>query len=173
MAGQVPQHQFPSTEPEKTESKGYLWIAVVLVLFVAAGVFALTRTERHTRDKAVQAASTHSQAPMPEPEEGSPFIQFSPSDILIDTSWSLLSGHNPTVRFSCRLAPEVQSAKVVILCYRTQGADKWRTVEAHPRRGHIYRITLRDLYRDMPYECFFIVHNKKFTEQSRTLRFHT
>ena len=159
---------FPRPDTETSESAGFLWIAVAIILFVAAGLFIMTRTERHTRE-----AAERSQTPVQQREDGSPLIRFSPTDIQVDTGWSLLAGRHPTVTFTCQLAPDAPKAEAVILCYHTLGTPDWYTVTAHARRDRIWRITLRDLYRNMPYECFFIFRTADTVVRSGCVRFHT
>lgn len=159
---------FPRTDSETTESTGYLWIAVVIAVFVVAGLFFMTRTERHTREVA-----EHAQTPLQLHDEGSPLIRFTPADVQVDTSWSLLSGRHPSVTFTCQLAPKAPRAEAVILCYRIPNTPDWYTVTAHARRDRTWRITLRDLYRNMPYECFFILRTADTVVRSGCVRFHT
>ena len=159
---------FPRQESEKPQSTGYLWIAVVIAVLVAAGLFYMTHTERRTREVAERT-----QTPVQMSEDGSPLIRFSPADIQVDTSWSLLSGRHPTVTFSCRLTPEAPRAEVVVLCYRTPGTPDWYTVTAHARRDRTWDITLRDLSRNMPYECFFVARTADTVVRSGCIRFHT
>ena len=40
-------------------------------------------------------------------------------------------------------------------------------------RDRAARITLRDLYRDMPYECFFVIVGRDTMFQSKVVRFET
>lgn len=86
--------------------------------------------------------------------EDSHLITFSQEDVDVSTGWKFLSGIYPTVTFRCRIDPSV-SSRMVVLCYRPMDSDQWLTVETRVRRDHTAKITLRDLHRNTPYECFF------------------
>lgn len=158
----------PSDKP-KPEPAAYVWIVVAMAVVVAAVVFVMLRTERRARE----TAGAEIQAPPPLQDEGFPLVHFIPQDVKVEKGWSLLSGHHPTVTFTCRLAPSFRPSDVVVLCYRTIGSGEWLTAETHPRRDRTCRLTLRDLYRDMPYECFFVVSNRDTMVQSGTVQFTT
>lgn len=159
---------FPRPDSESSQPSVYLWVVTVIIVLVAILFLFMTSTVRQTRENAELTPT-----PQQEGDESSPFILFTAADIQIDTRWTLLSGRCPTVTFHCRLAPEVPRTEAVILCYRTPGSPEWNTVTASPRHGRHYRITLRDLYRDMPYECFFIARTRDSLVRSVCLRFHT
>jgi len=108
------------------------------------------------RDKECETANEFLQQNIPAEflEEGSPLITFSSEDVEVSSGWKILSGIYPTVTFRCRIAPSVKS-RTAVLCYRPLGTDEWLTVETRVRRDHTVKLTLRDLHRDTPYECFF------------------
>lgn len=155
---------------ETTRSNAvYVWIAVVFAVLVGGIAFVMVRTERNTREHAV----AQEQTPPPDSGESSTLIEFTPADVQVNTGWTLLAGRHPSVKFTCRLAPSAPAAKLAVLCYRPCGSSEWLSVEAHPRRDRTCRVTLRDLSRNMPYECFFIVSTGDSVIQSGIVRFHT
>lgn len=147
----------------------YVWIAVAFVVLVGAIAFVMVRTDRNTRER----ATAQEQTPPPDSGESSTLIEFAPEDVQVNTGWTLLAGRHPTVKFTCGLAPAVSAAKLAVLCYRPCGSSEWLSVEARPRRDRTCHVTLRDLSRNMPYECFFIVSTGDSVIQSGIVRFHT
>lgn len=170
MADIVPQPGSPAPGKSKTGVSFYVWIAMAAAVLVAAVAFFMIRTEHRTRER----ASAHAQTPPPSYDTEDQPIDFTSDDVQVNTGWSFLAGRHPSVTFTCRLAPSLQSANVVVLCYRPLGVSEWFTVETHPRRDGSCRLTLRDLYRNMPYECFFLASTRDNTViQSRAVRFNT
>ena len=172
MVALVPRPDLPDDDPSGKASSSFLWIVVALVVMVAAGSLALLSAERHARETARETAETRVLEPEEE-RQGASQIRFGPEDIQVNHRWTVLAGKRPAVTFTSRVAPELKGIKAVFLAYRTLGAPQWGTAEAAPRRNHTYRITLHDLHRDMPYECFFFVCCKDTVLQSRVLEFHT
>lgn len=168
MEEPVSRPDVPAEETTRSNAV-YVWIAVAFAVLVGAIVFVMVRTERNTRERAVAQEQTSP----PDSGESSTLIEFTPADIQVNTGWTLLAGRHPSVKFTCRLAPSAPAAKLAVLCYRPCGSSEWLSVEAHPRRDHTCRVTLRDLSRNMPYECFFIVSTGDSVIQSGIVRFHT
>jgi len=169
MDESIQRPDMPSEKPVHSNRAVYIWIVVGVTALFAAIYFLMVRNERHTRER----AAVHEQAPPPSSEETSTLIDFSLKDIQVNTGWTLLAGRHPSVKFTCRIAPSVRDMKVTALCYRPCGSSEWLSVEVHPHRDRTCRVTLRDLYRDMPYECFFIVCTSDTVIQSSTVRFKT
>lgn len=169
MESPVPRPDIPSQKRRRGNAIAYVWIALAFVALIAAIAFVVLRTERNTRE----CATTQAQTPPPPAEEGSDLIEFTPADVKINTGWSLLAGSHPTVTFTCRLSSAAQSAKLAVLCYRPLGASEWLTVETRPRRDRTCRVTLRDLTRNMPYECLFIVRTPDTILRSSVVGFTT
>jgi hypothetical protein len=162
----------PDMPPEETAHGNrvvYIWIVVGVATLFAAIYFLMARNEQHTRER----ATVQEQTPPPSSEGTSTLIDFTPKDVQVNTGWTLLAGRHPSVKFTCRLAPSIRDMKVTALCYRPCGSSEWLSVEVHPHRDRTCRVTLRDLYRDMPYECFFIVCTRDTVIQSSTVRFKT
>ena len=169
MGSIVPRADIPS-EPKEPSGLGlFRWIVVGLIV-VATGVGLLTWTNsvRRERAAAVQLAQSSNLIL----QEGSPHISFTEKDVTVDHKWGLLSGRHQSVTFSCRLSPALQT-KFVILCYRPLGSAEWSSAETHPRRENTCRLTLRDLHRDMLYECFFIAYSKDTAVRSGSVMFST
>lgn len=139
-----------SQEPQLRGS--YFLIAVMVGVLLAVVSFLWHNTRNEERKTANEFLGQNISEKVL--GEGSPLISFSYEDVEVSTGWKFLSGLHPTVSFRCRLAPSVKS-RMVVLCYRPMGSDRWQTVETRVRRNHIAKITLRDLHRDTPYECFF------------------
>ena len=156
-------------ETVRSNTAVYVWIVVAVAVLVAAITFVMMRTERNTRER----AAAQEQALPPSSEDASTLIEFTPEDVQVNTGWTLLAGRHPSVKFTCRLAPSAPDAKLAILCYRPCGSSEWLSVEVHPRRDRTCRVTLRDLSRNMPYECFFIVTTGDTVIQSGIVRFKT
>lgn len=163
-----------SNEPEKSSEDRsfrflFLLIFGVLALMVLGGVLLQRRSERQAREDAVRAQENLPQL-SPEP---SPYILFTPDDVEVVRRWTLLSGNHPTVKFSCRLTPKAQTANELVLSYRTLGSPTWQTVVARKTRDNVWRVVLRDLLRDMPYECFFVAICQEDLYRSDVVVFHT
>lgn len=157
------------TKATTRHNVAYVWIAVAFVVLVGTIALVMVHTDRDTRKQ----AAVQEQTPPPDSGESSTLIEFTPEDVQVNTGWTLLAGRHPTVKFTCRLAPSAPAAKLAILCYRPCGSQEWLSVEVHPRRDRTCRVTLRDLSRNMPYECFFIVSTGDSVIQSGIVRFHT
>lgn len=169
MTGPVSRQDIPSEGFERSYTTIYVWIGVAIAVLVGIVSFVMVRTERNTREQ----ANVQEQAPPPDSEEASTLVDFTPADVQVNTGWTLLAGRNPSVKFTCRLASSAPAAKLAVLCYRPCGSQEWLSVEAHPRRDRTFRVTLRDLSRNMPYECFFIVSTGDTVIRSGIVRFHT
>ena len=141
------------TKSQEPQLKGSYFAIAVMVGILLAVVSVLWH---QTRDKERETANEFLQHNIPVAYwgEGNPLIAFSPEDVEVSTGWKFLSGLHPTVTFRCRIAPSVKS-RTAVLCYRPLGTDQWLTVETRVRRDHTVKLTLRDLHRDTPYECFF------------------
>lgn len=154
-----------SNEPaaERSQRPFRLIVIVAVALLVFVGVLIQKQLERRVRAEALRVREY-----VPESSSGdSRAILFSLDDVEVVRGWTFLSGSHPTVRFSCRLAPSMHSARTVVLCYRPLGTEEWQTVEARAGRGRIWKVVLRDLYREMPYECFFVAYNKDTMARSK------
>lgn len=141
------------SKSQEPQLKGtYFAIAIIVGILLAVVSFLW----HQARDAERETANEFLQQNVPAEfvGEGSPLISFSSEDVEVSTGWKFLSGIYPTVTFRCRIAPSVKS-RTVVLCYRPLGTDQWLTVETRVRRDHTVKLTLRDLHRDTPYECFF------------------
>lgn len=150
VSGNHPATQVPTPQPTP---RVFLWVFLPIafvVIIVSAVMFDVERRTRESAKASAEVPGTHAAA--------SSLISFEPDDVTVNNRWTLLAGHHPTVTFTCRLSPTLNPPKAVILCFRPAGATKWESVETHPRRDRTCRITLRDLRRDMPYECFFLTY---------------
>ena len=163
----------PVIPPEPDEPSGlgvFRWIVIgIIVAATFAGVLHWTMSVHRDRAEAVRMARPAEQLTC----EGSPLIEFSGKDVVVNRKWSPLAGRHPSVTFTCRLSPALPPAKFVILCYRPFGTGEWITAETHPRRANSCRLTMHDLLRDMPYECFFIACSNDTTIQSNRIIFNT
>ncbi len=138
----VPALQNPNDRParkSKTATAAYVWIVLAIAVLVSAVTLVMVRSERLTRER----ASTQAQTSQIKSDGSSSLIEFTPSDVTVKNGWTILSGHHPTVTFTCRLVPS-----------------------APP-------ITLRDLSRNMPYECFFVVPTSDTVLRSAIVGFTT
>lgn len=169
MGESLPRLGISSEETVRSNTAVYVWIFVAVAVLVATIVFVMMRTERKTRERAIVQVQT----PPPPSEEAATLIEFSPEDVQVNTGWTILAGRHPSVKFTCRLAPSIRDMKMAALCYRPCGSSEWLSVEVHPRRARTCRVTLRDLSRNMPYECFFIVTTGDNVIQSGIVRFKT
>ncbi len=168
----VPALQNPDDRParkSKTATAAYVWIVLAIAVLVSAVTLVMVRSERLTRER----AGTQAQTSQIQSDGSSSLIEFTPSDVTVKNGWTILSGHHPTVTFTCRLAPSAPPARVAVLSYRPAGAQEWLTAEGHPRRDGTCRITLRDLSRNMPYECFFVVPTSDTVLRSAIVGFTT
>ena len=101
----------------------------------------------------------------------SPLLQIGPEDVTISHKWSLLSGIYPAVMFRCHFYTPSRTFSRAVFCYRPLGSPVWTTEEARLRRDNTARLTLRDLRRNIPYECFFIAENQDTIVRSRIVTF--
>ena len=176
MSDIVPHINIPD---EKSEGEGKRGVARGILLIVAAVVAVIlllwgVNVRRDRQQAAVQAQTARSGSDSPAvSRQGSPLVQFTPGDVTVSHRWSLFAGTHPAVTFRCRLSPTLPKTEYVMLRYRTLASDTWHSVEAKPRRGGEYRITLRDLHRDMHYECFFLAYGKDTVTLSDFVTFST
>lgn len=168
----VPRPDLPDDDGSGRWNLSFLWIIVAIVMMVAAGSAALLTMENRARKVADETAAIRG-LDSAEQQETAPLVQFSPDNIQVNHRWTILAGKHPAVTFTGRIDPGLKDTKAVFLAYRTLGAKEWSTAEARARRDHTCRITLRDLHRNMPYECYFIVCTKDTMLQSNVLQFHT
>jgi hypothetical protein len=103
----------------------------------------------------------------------SPLLIFGPEDVEVAHGWSIFSGIYPAVKFRCRFDSPHKESGSVILCYRPQGSAKWLMADTRLRRENTARLTLRDLRRDTPYECFFILVGDGCLSRSAVVVFNT
>lgn len=170
MGDLIPYVEVPSDPPGEPKRNVFLGMVILLVaLFTGGGLLYLAHTAQRYRDNAARQAPV-----VPTVKRtGSTFIRFGPGDVGVSHRWSLFSGTNPTVTFSCQLSSALPHTRFVALQYRPLGTDEWQVVEVHPRRHGICRATLRDLYRDMPYECVFLAYCKDTVIHSNLITFDT
>ena len=155
-------------EPEEPGKRLFWLIFIGLALVSAVFSFTMSKVqEKRLRDSARKYSGPVSPGPV------SPVFAFTKEDVNVHKSWTLLAGNHPTVRFTCRLRSHEPSAKVVYLVYRPAGSGTWSTVAVRPNRERTCRVTLRDLYRDMPYECFFMAEIDGLPAMSEVVRFRT
>ena len=155
-----------------TESGGrklWLWMSVGAVLLLCLVFFLQQLSVSQAREKARQ----ETEAPAIKAEEASVKVHFTREDIEIKDYWTLLAGRHPVVTIRCAIDSTAPPCRRAVLCYRTIGADEWGTAEKLLNRKRTVRITLRDLYRDMPYECFFVIVGRDTMFQSEVVRFET
>lgn len=151
-----------------TRQNPWLWVFVGAALMLCLILFLQHQMESNAREKARQ----EQESPVSEQEKGSPMVHFSTEDVLVENRWSPLAGAHPTVTFRCRLDESAPRCRRAVLCYRPLGEEIWNTVDASMHRGTA-KIKLRDLYRDMPYECFFVLVARDTMFHSTTIRFET
>lgn len=163
-----PKADFPSEPKEPSGLGAFRWVVLGLII-VATGVGLLIWLNSVRRDRAEAVA--HSQETPT--QEGCPLIGFTDKDVVVNHGWTFLTGRHPSVTFSCRLSPALPPTKFAILCYRPLGTAEWNSAETHPRRDNTCRLTLRDLHRDMLYECFFIAYSKDTAIESKRVSFST
>lgn len=169
MDSLFPKADFPSESEEPSGLGAFRWVVLGLII-VATGVGLLIWLNSVRRDRAEATELAHT--PADSTQENCPLIDFTEKDVVVNHGWTPLSGRHPSVAFSCRLSPALPT-KFVILCYRPLGTAEWSSAETHPRRDNTCRITLRDLHRDMPYECFFIAYSKDTAVRSGCVAFST
>lgn len=104
---------------------------------------------------------------------GSPLLNFGPEDIEVTHGWSIFSGIYPAVKFCCHFDSLHRVVSTAILCYRPQNSPEWLMVDSRMRRDNTARLTLRDLKRDTPYECFFVLVGKDCVVRSDVILFST
>lgn len=169
MDSLFPKADLPSESEEPSGLGAFRWVVVGLII-VATGIGLLMWVNSVRRDRAEAVTQAHS--PNTHTQEGCQLIDFTEKDVTVDHKWGLLSGRHQSVTFFCRLSPALQT-KFVILCYRPLGSAEWSSAETHPRRENTCRLTLRDLHRDMLYECFFIAYSKDTAVRSGSVMFST
>lgn len=146
----------------------WLWVFIGVAFLLCLILFLQHQMESNAREK----ARREQERPVNDQEEGSPMVHFGRENILVENRWSLFAGVHPTVTFRCCLDKSAPRCRRAVLCYRPLGEEVWNTVDASMRRGSA-QIKLRDLYRDMPYECFFVIVTRDTLFHSATIRFET
>lgn len=151
-----------------TARSPWLWVFVGAAFLLCLILFLQHQMESNAREK----ARREQESPVGDQENGSPMIHFTAEDVLVENRWSPLAGAHPTVTFRCRLDESAPPCRRAVLCYRSLGEEVWNTVDATLRRDAA-RVKLRDLYRNMPYECFFIIVARDTLFHSTAIRFET
>ena len=158
-----------TSSPGSGGRKLWLWMSIGAALVLCLILFLHWQMVTQARDKARQETGT----PTISSEESSPMVRFTREDIEIKPHWTMLAGRHPVVKFRCALDAAAPPCKRAVLCYRFVGDDEWFTAEVRLSRKRTAQITLRDLYRDMPYECFFVIVGRDTLLQSEVVRFET
>ena len=155
--------------PSSAGRKSWPWALVGTAFLLGLIFFLQHRSESQAREKARQ--ETDSAAI--KSEDASIKVHFTRDDIEIKKHWTPLAGRHPVVKIRCTIDSTAPPCRRAVLCYRSVGADEWGTAETLINRKRTVRITLRDLYRDMPYECFFVIVGRDTMFQSEVVRFET
>ena len=155
-------------ESPSTGRRPWLWVFVGAAFLLCLILSLQYQKVLGARKKARQELNH----PVSMQEGGSPMVHFGTNDVIVENRWSLLAGAHPTVTFRCRLDKSAPSCRRAVLCYRPLGEEIWNTVDASMRQGAA-KVKLRDLYRDMPYECFFVIVTRDTMFHSATIRFET
>lgn len=160
------------SEPSLPDSAGWKpwsWVFVGTAFLLGLILFIQHRSELQAREKARQETESlaikSEDAPMK--------VHFTRDDIEIKKHWTPLAGRHPVVTIRCTIDSTAPPCRRAVLCYRTVGMDEWSTAETLLKRKRTAKITLRDLYRDMPYECFFVIVGRDTMFQSEVVRFET
>ena len=165
----------PHSEERKTPLSGFggrkswIWVSLSAAVLLCFILFIQHQMESNARKKARQTQVS----PVSVSEDASPMVRFTREDIKSENHWTLLAGRHPVVTFQCSLDVAAPTCKRAVVCYRTLGEQVWCTVETRLNRDRVARITLRDLYRDMPYESFFVLIGRDTMFQSEVVRFET
>ena len=149
--------------------KSWIWVSAGAAFLLCVILFTQHQIESNARKKARKALET----PACVLKDTSPMVRFTREDIKLENHWTLLAGRHPVVTFRCTIDSVASPCRRAVLCYRSVGADEWCTAETRMNRDRAARITLRDLYRDMPYECFFVIVGRDTMFQSKVVRFET
>lgn len=155
--------------PSPAGWKPWSWVFVGALFLLGLILFLQHLSESRAREKARQ--ETESSAI--KSENASMKVHFTRDDIEIKKHWTPLAGRHPVVTIRCTIDSTAPPCRRAVLCYRTVGMDEWSTAETLLKRKRTARITLRDLYRDMPYECFFVIVGRDTMFQSEVVRFET
>ena len=155
--------------PSSAGRKSWPWALVGAAFLLGLIFFLQHRSESQAREKARQ----ESESPAIKSEDASMKVRFTRDDIEIKRHWTPLAGRHPVVKIRCTIDSTAPPCRRAVLCYRSVGADEWGTAETLINRKRTVRITLRDLYRDMPYECFFVIVGRDTMFQSEVVRFET
>ena len=156
-------------KPVPVRQRSWLWVSLGAAFLLCLILFLQRQTVSHAREKAHREKGT----PVSGSEEASPMVRFTRDDIGIENHWTLLAGRHPVVTFRCTLDAAAPTCKRAVLCYRSLGEETWSTVDTGVNRASTAKIMLRDLYRDMPYECFFVLICRDTMFQSEVVRFGT
>ena len=146
-----------------------LWMSIGAVFLLCLILFLQHQSVSQAREKARQETET----PALKAEEASIKVLFTREDIEIKDHWTILAGRHPVVTIRCTIDSTAPPCRRAVLCYRPVGSDEWGTAETYMKRKRTARVTLRDLYRDMPYECFFVIVGRDTMFQSEVVRFET
>lgn len=151
-------------------SKPTLWAFLLIAGSLTAASLLLWHNNKLDSSKGTDQAYAEAFGRIPtEPT----FLHFGPEDVTVSHKWSLLAGIHPAVTFRCHLTAPPRTLTRVILCYKPLGSSVWLTEEARIRRDSTARLTLRDLRRNTPYECFFIAQSKNTMLRSNIVQFTT
>lgn len=159
----------PKSVHDSNSSRTTLWAFWVIAGALAMACFLLWRDDG---DKSAKEGHIDFEL-LDKIAAESPLLCFGPEDVVVSHGWSILSGIYPAVKFSCRIESPRKENGTVVLCYRPKGTSEWLMADTYMRRNNTARLTLRDLKRGTPYECFFVFVGEVLIVRSDVVVFNT
>lgn len=161
----------PNEQPRSTNAKarslsrtGYI-ILIALLALLAIGTVGYKMVK--SKEAPIYKISTDYQ---PDSQKS---VSVGLTDIIIDTRWTLLSGHHATVTFRGSAQSKTQKIKYVCLAYRALNDNEWIPVDAIHKKGTRYEVKLRDLHENTVYACYFVAVTNEGKYASKMARFET
>lgn len=153
-----------NTSNDRSHKLFYVLFVGIVVLLIAAVVVLWRVSVQRSRVEAKKAEIVT--------VEGSKDISFGEEDITLSKKWALSSGFHPSVTFSARVNRIDNERFRVVFRYKIAGSGVWRSVDAKQLDGNgTYGVTIRDLEREMPYDCLFLVVKSDTVLNSNVVRY--
>lgn len=153
---------FSKIKSEDAEKTSFLPIAILLVSLLTIFLVVYLISNQRLRESAKNVK--------PSNYKGSELVVFSEKDVEINKRWSPLTGILPAVSFSAEINPEFGEKYDAKLYYSIAGQDEWSTIDVTRKKGNTCNVKVRDMMRNMPYDCFFVVFTSDTVLYSNVVR---
>lgn len=153
---------FPEKKHENAEKNFFLPIAILIFSLLTIFLVIYFISNQRLRELANNVKlSTF---------KGSELVVFSEKDVEIRNKWSPITGILPTVSFSAKINSAIGEKYDAKLYYSIAGQNEWSSIDANKQKGNSCNVKVRDMMKNMPYDCFFVVYTSDTVLYSDVVR---